>query len=402
MNIEKTITSTAIGIAYIGVGNAGSQVGVNLARNGFDTVLVNTSTKDLDSSIISQDMKCYLLGNETDSTARGAGHSRDNAKEIYNNMKDQLIKESNFIKFINEHDVTVIGCSTAGGTGSGITPTLAYQLKKIFPDKVIIVLGILPKFSEAPKAHYNTSAFVDEINMLANNGCKLTYMMYDLERYNSRDTDQAYSLVADDIVKAFSIMRGDMSYITTHGMIDERDMLTMISEPGLINIYYKTDIDLNKVPEGGVQKMLTDQIKASPCVTMQKDAQVKYFGIFLRLPEDIEDDVRRSDFSVLVKAIGQPLEMFVNHAITDKPKGEIAVISSGLSLPYDRINASLDIFRNYTDNVKTKSFDIHSELSDMKAFVKNENVNMIMSSKKEVSAEEIKDIEIPSFLDCDF
>lgn len=403
MDLEKTIAGTALKIGYIGIGNAGSQIGVNLSRNGIETILINTSTKDLDSSIISKDIKCFLLSDGTE-TARGAGHSRDNAKKIYKNMTDKIIKDSIFIDFVNSNDITVIGCSTAGGTGSGISPTLTYQLKTLFPNKVFILLAVLPKLTEAPNAHLNTSTFVDEINSISNmeNGCKFTYMMYDLERYNECASDEAYQKLADDIVKAFTIMRGDMSYTTTHGMIDERDMLTILSCPGLINLYYKTDIDLNKVPEGGVQKILVDQIKKSPCVTIQRDHNVRYTGVFLLLPEDIDDDVRRNDFSQINTAIGTPLERFINHAVTNKPKGEIAVIVSGLSLPFDRISMSLDIFKEYTENAKTKVFDIHSELDGLKQFAKNDAIDMIMTSKKKVSAEDIKEVQLPSFFDADF
>lgn len=400
MDLNVTTTTTVLKIGYIGIGNAGSQIGVQLSRNGTEVVLLNTSTKDLDKSIISDDIKCYILGDEAQ-TARGAGHSRDNAKTIYNSMTDKIIKDGIFINFINENDVTIIGCSTAGGTGSGITPTLAYQLKKLFPNKVFIVLGVLPKLTEAPNAHLNASSFCDEINNLSKNGCELTYMLYDLERYNDEASDDAYKKLAADIVKAVSIMRGDMSYITTHGMIDERDMLTILSCPGLMNVYFKTDIDLNKIPEGGVQKILVDQIKKSPCVTVQRDKVIRYSGVFLLLPEDINDDVRRNDFTQLNDAIGTPLERFINHAITNKPKGEIAVIASGMSLPFDRVSTSLDIYKEYVNNSKTKSFDIHSELSGIKQFAKNESVDMIMSSKKKISAEDIKDVEIPSFLGLD-
>jgi hypothetical protein len=401
MELQKTLTNTTLKIGYVGIGNAGSQVGVELSRNGFETILVNTSTKDLDSSIISSDIKCYLIG-DSNETARGAGHSRDNAKKIYNNSTDKVIKDGQFIDFINENDITVIGCSTAGGTGSGITPTLTYQLKNIFPNKVFIILGILPRLTESPNAHFNTSTFVDEVNNLSKNGCELTYMMYDLEKYKDYASDDAYKKLAKEISKAFGIMRGDMSYISNHGMVDERDMLTILSTPGLINIYFKTDIDLNKVPDGGVQKILTDQIKTSPCVTQQKDKLVKWFGIFLLLPEDIDDDVRRNDFRQLETAIGNPGDTFVNHAVTDKPKGEIAVIASGLTFPFDRIDTSLDIVKTYTDGIKTKTFDIHGELDGAKLFAKNDSVNMIMSSKNKVSAEDIKDVTIPSFLDTDF
>ena len=396
------LKETKLNIGYIGIGNAGSQIGIEAFKAGIPIRLINTSSKDLDDSIIPEGVAGYLIS-DINAAARGAGHSRDNAKKLYKSMENEVLKNSTFISFVNENDVIVIGASTAGGTGSGIAPTLVYQLKTIYPQKVFILLAVLPRKTESPNAHYNTATFCDEINMLNQQNVTFPYMMYDLGRYESVSSDEAYKLLSEDIVESLRVLGGSMSHMTTHGMIDERDMLTIVSEPGLMNIYHKSGIDLSKIPEGGFQEIMKDTIVKSPAVQVQKDKLIRWLGIFMNIPEDLDDPVRRSDFSELESVIGRPWDTFVNNAVTDNPKGEFGIIASGMSYPYDRISASIDIVKEYTEAAKTKSFSIHEEISGAKAFAKNDNIDKILGSKNTTIVEDIpQEISMPSFLDPDF
>ena len=405
MTLSESTTVTKLNIGYIGIGNAGSQIGIEVHKNGIPVRLINTSTKDLDQSIIPADVGCYLIADDT-SAGRGAGHSRDSAKKLYRSggRDEKVLNDPTFTSFINENDVIVVGASTAGGTGSGIAPTLVYQLKTIYPTKAVILLGVMPRVSATPSPQYNTTTFCDEINQLNNQGVGITYMLYDLEKYKDISDDTAYKMLAETIAKSLRIIGGSMSRITTHGMIDERDMLTIICEPGLMNIYFKEDIDMSKIPEGtGIQEIMEETVKEFPCVSLQKDKIAKWYGMFLNLPEDVDDPVRRSDFSTIEKVLGKPWDTFINLSVTDKPKGEFGIIVSGLSYPFDRINACLDIVKSYASNVKTKAFDIAGELSSVKGLAKNDNIDKILGSNKNPTPEDKPaNIAMPSFLDPDF
>lgn len=405
MTLTESTSVTKLNIGYIGIGNAGSQIGIAIHQSGIPVRLINTSTKDLDQSIIPADINCYLIADDT-SAGRGAGHSRDSAKKLYRSgdRDSKVLNDATFTSFMNENDVIVVGSSTAGGTGSGIAPTLVYQLKMLYPNKAIILMGVLPRVSAVPNPQYNTATFADEINQLNKQGVGITYMLLDLERYKDVADDSAYKALAEYIAKMLNIIGGSMSKITTHGMIDERDMLTIICEPGLMNIYFKEDIDMSKIPEGtGIQEIMVDTVKQSPCVSLQKDKIAKWYGVFLNLPEDLDDPVRRSDFSTIEAVLGKPWDTFINLSVTDKPKGEFGIIVSGLSYPFDRINACLDVVKSYASNVKTKAFDIAEELSSVKGLAKNDNIDKILGSNKNPTPEDKPtNISMPSFLDPDF
>ena len=56
MTLSESTTVTKLNIGYIGIGNAGSQIGIEVHKNGIPVRLINTSTKDLDQSIIPADV----------------------------------------------------------------------------------------------------------------------------------------------------------------------------------------------------------------------------------------------------------------------------------------------------------------------------------------------------------
>lgn len=407
MTYEESKEKTQNKFGYIGVGNAGSQIGIAVHDAGVKCVFINTSTKDLDQSIIPADIEQYLVADKASGgTGRGAGHNRDTAKKLWRSTgtDNEVINSSSFSSFMNENDVIIVGASTGGGTGSGITPTLVYQLKDKWPSKVIILLGILPRVSNAAAPQYNTASFCNEVNELNKNGAGIPYMLYDLEKYKGVSDDEAYKKLAITVRKSIEVLAGSRSRISTHGMIDERDLLTIIAEPGLMNIYYMDDIDLSKIPEGtGIQDIMEKTIKSFPTIAMQKDHVVKYFGLYMHLPEDIEDPVRESDFSKLNSILGNPWDTYINLSITEKPKGDFALIASGLSYPFDRISIAMDAVKQYADNKREKEFDLTEDLAAFKVLSKNENIDKILKSAQSTTAED-RDHKtaIPSILDTDW
>ena len=54
------LKETKLNIGYIGIGNAGSQIGIEAFKAGIPIRLINTSSKDLDDSIIPEGAEDYL------------------------------------------------------------------------------------------------------------------------------------------------------------------------------------------------------------------------------------------------------------------------------------------------------------------------------------------------------
>lgn len=385
--------------AAIAIGNGGSSVGVYLRNAGFPVVFANTSFRDLDSSIVPNSENAFLI-EDANAQSRGAGRDRSIAKEIYKGWaaKGGMFQYPFFTDMIRNNDIIFVISSTAGGTGSGLAPTVAFQVATKFPNKIVIPIGILPRDTESVKSQYNTIDYFNEIDNLNKSGqVSMSYMAYDLNNLADMTADDSYRKVAEDITEAVGVITGDMSELTKHGMIDERDMLTIISTPGLMSIITEKKIDLNKVESKGIQSLMVNKLKNGTTVHMQRDKVCKYYGVFLKIQEETDDDVVKNDYTTLNELTGKPLDIFINYAVTTGAFSQYGVIISGQSLPFDRINRCADIVKEYSENIKKKEYDLAQDMKKLKELSNNDQRSKLMgcaASGEDLSAGN----DIPDFL----
>ena len=385
----------------VAIGNGGSSVGVYLRNAGYRVIFANTSFKDLDTAIVPDDQDAYLI-EDANEQSRGAGRDRDTAKEIYKswNQTGGIFKSERFDSLMRESDIIFVIASTAGGTGSGLAPTLSYQIAKKYPAKIVIPVAILPRDTESIKAKGNTAEYFHEIASLNKSGeVSFPVISHDLNELKHLSAAESYRQVAQDIVTDVNVICGSLSEITKHGMIDERDMLTIISAPGLMTIVSDPKIDLNKVGSKGIQQMMLDKIKNSSVCQMQRDKICKYYGIFLKIQEESDDDVVKNDYTTLTNVTGTPLDIFVNYATTEGSFSSYGLIVSGQSLPFDRINACTEEVRAYQENLKAKDYDFSADIAALKGLSKNPQHNKLMGCASKARTDAIVEGDtLPDFL----
>ena len=385
-DVNRRIEKDAkINVGIIAVGNGGGSVGRALFDAGFEVQFINSSVKDMDSEVIPDNCQAWLI-DDMSGKARGAGRNRGTMLSIYDAWnKDTLFKNNVFDNFILSKDIIFVVATTAGGTGSGLTPTLVDNIMTTYPGKAVIPVGILPRLSESVRCHLNTEQFFDEINMLVDEN-SISYMAFDLEKYNSMTIDEGYKAVAKDIVEAISVISGSMAAITRHGMIDERDLLTIVTAPGMMNVYSGHNVELTTIEERGVQNMILDAIKNTSAVQIQKDKIVEYFGLYVNMQAESSDPVVRGDFSILEESLGKPLDTFVNYAVNDTSYSEFGLIVSGLSIPIDRLNMSVKEAEKHQRR-KTKELNL-SNIDDAYAADENKQIDKLMNSSRAVKNSE--------------
>ncbi len=148
-------------IFFIGFGQAGGKIvdmfieqDKRLGTNSFRGIAVNTARTDL-MGLKNIELKDRILIGQT--TVKGHGVGTDNAAgaKITFEESDAIISA---IDKRGTHDVDafMIVAGLGGGTGSGGTPVLARQLKKIYREPVY-VLGILPAPEEGRLYSYNAA-----------------------------------------------------------------------------------------------------------------------------------------------------------------------------------------------------------------------------------------------------
>lgn len=380
---ERITEITKLKIGYVGVGNAGCQVGIKVSLKGIDTFLVNTSFKDLRNEVIPSSIPSYLIEDQY-GKSRGAGRSRDFAKQLFESSS--IIDDKTFDAFIKDKDIIIVGAAASGGTGSGISPTLCYMITEKYPNKDVMMMEIIPRKNESINSQFNTADCMEECRQLG-----VPYLVYDLDK-SEDNAEETYLKVANLIADHIGILAGDMAAMSEYGMIDERDLLTVAVEPGLMIIGKKTDVK----PEG-LQKEILNTIRSSMVVDPQKDKFVKYFALFLEVPEEVADDLKTNNFDELKEAYGEPWDIFVNYKIVDKSTASFGFIASGMSYPNDRLAYCTDVVKAYDAKRKSREYDRSDEVNSVSHLSINKNINKLAgSSDANVAEGTVK--EKPSFL----
>ena len=371
---------TQLKLCVIGIGNAGNQAALYAQKNGHPAFAINTSVKDLADSVLHSSLYSYIIGSD----GRGSGKRRETAREILlaDNKTElrKLLGNEKFKEIVEPADIVVIIASTGGGTGSGISPMLVNTINNIYPSKTTIFYGIVPKKSESPLAHLNTINCLKEIQE-----CHVPYMLADLGYYENTVQEATYKQIGEYITDTLNILRGDYLGESELSMIDERDMLTIISEEGYMATYKATGITQNQIDEGiTIQSLIVDKMKKSPAVAIQKDGIVRQMAVISNLPEEMNDPIKTADYSEIINYAGKSLATFDNYAVTESSVGESIVILSGMSLPYNRLRVSIQIVDDFEQQQKAaKSVNLRETSEKHVGMVEKANLHKIVSNASE-------------------
>lgn len=329
-------------VAVIGCGNAGSQLVSALYRadtNAEDLLCVNTSRKDMDDKIVPPQIECFLAG----TNGRGAGGDRNIGRELFSANYEDLFNKQSFVSMCERNDIIIVGASTSGGSGSGISPKLVEGLKQCYPGKIIIFYGILPRLNDSPSALANSRTCVNEIIDVANRCGGLPYMLIDLNYFNDMPNEIAYMSVISKMVQDIRTIRGDFLNYSSLRMIDENDTRKVISENGLMTIYSVDGITQQTLDKTNINQLLLKEVKHSPAVPIARDRLVKRVAFISNMPADMDDSSKADDYSEIFEYIGNPVGIFTNYAIISGGIGQMIMIASGQSFPIGHMTMMDDI-----------------------------------------------------------
>jgi len=344
------MNEVALRTVVIGIGNAGSQIARAALAKGFNAFIMNTSKKDLADAVVGTDLQAILIGD-----GRGSGMSRQVSQAMFTGQGNEEIRaiftNPYFTENVEPADIVFVTFSTGGGTGSGVGPVMTDYLRRAYPTKVIIPFAILPKMAESDTAHSNSIACVQEIAAIGaevdpKTGLSigkgtLSYMLADLAFYENLPQDESFKKIADYMVNCMRVIRGDFLKMSDAGMVDERDMLTVISEPGYMTINMKTGLTESMLNEKSLQGYIIDEMKASPAVRVQRDKLIQYSLVIANVNDSVQDATKLGNFSELNQFVGIPRATFKNYSVDEKvSEFEIYVINSGLTIPLDRTTAA--------------------------------------------------------------
>lgn len=327
----------------IGNGNAGSQFVDAAFKAGFDKVFcINSSSRDMDNDVLNANIPCFLVGAD----GRGAGMNRDAAKDLFKMNYRHLFENAKFTQYCEESDVIVVGTSCSGGTGSGVSPIVVKAIKQMYPNKIVMFYGILPRLTGSDVELSNAMACVNEIEELNKGGLGIPYMLADLNYYEGISNEVAFVKVVDKMVTDVKVIAGDFLNYSKYRMIDENDMKVVTSPAGYMSIYKIDNITQQMVDKESIQSMLIKQIKHSPAVEIARDGLVDQMAFIYNIPEDMGDSAKSGDYAEINNYVGRPLGIFENYAIVRGGTAQVILIVSGQSYPIGKMTTINEIIRS--------------------------------------------------------
>lgn len=328
-------------VGVLGSGNFGGQVANVAVSCGYPAVAINASEQDLE--LLNPDVIPYLIGD-----GKGTGKSGDIAKEFLLSHLG-FLKEKDFTNFIDNNDVIIMAGSSGGGFGSNTIPTLTQILMELYPEKLFIVLTVLPDENETYTAQYNSQQF-----MLAVTELNIPYIIYDNDKFKTLSPSESSEKIISNIRIDLQVLAGEYIRTTNIGGIDSRDLLTCLSVPGRMMIDIITPFDELDLVDGSIVKTIRAHIDTNGHAVMVDNKLIMASAIMYNINNDVNEyaSVVKSE---LQETFGTHVTDYRNEAVDQDGDTFICVVLSGLDLPATRI-----------DRIISRINKIDSELSGAK------------------------------------
>ena len=149
-------------------------------------------------------------------------------------------------------------------------------------------------------------------------------------------------------------------------MIDERDKLTILNQPGYFCCEVIEDIPQQKLEDKTIQGLLIDEIKGSVAAQIECDKVVEQMGFIANVPAGADADVNARNLDEIKKYLANTAApMFVNITSEHGKPVYAAIMATGLSMPITRITKSSELVKKYNEGKHRKEIDMDAEKAKM-------------------------------------
>jgi cell division GTPase FtsZ len=311
-------------LGIIGLGQAGGTIADLFSEQGFLSMVINYSEKDLES-LDHTDLKLHLVGSE------GVGRERSKATEL---MQQNWETAVSFIRNnVSQSSIQMILVvfATGGGSGSGIAPVMCELLANEFENKVIVACPILPDTAESTKAQINTLECLQELSQL-----DICILPIDNAKRKTGSKSQLYRSVNGAFVKAMITLVEHTEMNSKYGNMDTNDLLNQFSTKGFAHIAH-TDISKINNSIKLTKETVTEQIIQSwqqSIFTQPSLEKIHKFGIIFNGQECLMNYLDIPSYCNQFKNL--PLTTFEGYY--NNRKGDIYTILTGLQFDTDRLS----------------------------------------------------------------
>lgn len=355
-------------LGIIGVGAAGGNIADEAITKGIPSIVINYSQKDVDS-LEHVEERLVLVGSE------GVGKNRNTAINL---MKNNWEMATEFVKThmsTPSIEVILVCFSTAGGSGSGISPILLEILQQEIPDKTFVACPILPDKSEVIINQINCLETLDELSKL-----DLCVLPLDNEKikllYGNVPKNKIYNLINKEFINLLVNLTSYTDKSSKNGVLDRKDLLQifntkgigLITETNLVNI---ASLNLSESQfTSNIQKSWETSIFSPFEYTQVIRAGVVFDGN-ISLLEYLKYDYLFNSFKN-----GMPIDLF--EGIYSESKGKVMTMLAGISWINSRLSEIEQIInekKHKVDLNEERTFQPKTNFRDFTSKVRQKVVN---------------------------
>ncbi|MEH6872742.1 MULTISPECIES: tubulin-like doman-containing protein [Bacillus] len=318
---------------FVGIGQCGGSIADEAMKRGYFSIAVNYSSSDLNSLEVVED-KLKLVGSE------GVGKDREAAIKYFKNNWESSVE---FIKEAMEKpsiQVVFIVFSTAGGTGSGIAPTLIELLAEYLDNKTVVAVPVLPDQSEVILNQLNTVECLQELSEKQLSIIALDNLKVSQKGTKSFSEPALYSKVNTNFIDMIEEVEEYTNLPSNYSTLDKKDLNQIFNTPGVTVL---SKMDLSDYSKGKFANSLHGDIKQSWQDSIYSadafDSLIKA-GVIIDGNADITDQI---NFKRLFND-GEPLDLFKGYY--DTGKNQVISILSGLGWINDRMKQLDDLIES--------------------------------------------------------
>lgn len=233
-------------LAMIGLGQAGGKIVDSLlayehssGTNFIVTALaINTAATDLSGLEYVPDSNRLLIGQ---SRVKGHGVGADNelAAEIAQDNQDEILGALDDMP-MSEVDGFLLVAGLGGGTGSGASPVVARQLKRIYTEPVY-GLGILPASNEGGVYTLNAAR---SVQTLVREVDSMLLFDNDSWRETGESVEAGYAEINEEIARRFGVLFSAGEFdreVVAESVVDSSEIINTLSGGGISSIGYAAE-----------------------------------------------------------------------------------------------------------------------------------------------------------------
>jgi hypothetical protein len=347
MGVRKSLAG------IIGVGAGGGNVAHLLTSADYFTAALNTAQADMKD--INVNVKIAI------ENVNGSGKDRSFSAKEFKGFYPSFFNHDGIKKLLENDTIFIVGTG-GGGTGTIISIMVAGFLKTEYPNKTIILVGLLGSTKEDLVSQYNMREFMSDLDTKA---AECPYMLFDNNKVKNKVGDDVYDIVNQDAIAAIRVVAQEFFVENARSNIDGRDYARLTSFGGLLSVIIVDKLNISVTEESAdlIPRLKSALASTTAIVTENPDA----YGFFMNTQPDLYSKIDTT-FDDIQSFIGKPTAGLVfRHLQNNTQVGpELAIIMTGMAAPIDRfkiIDRRIEEYETVTEKPKLPGVERHGTVN---------------------------------------